>query len=264
MATLKNPLRMAPTPEVPLSKAPLARVVAQVRFPLVVAIEQRDFVAPFQEAIRNDYPILRQQQIQGFLPGTTGLTPQPPQAAWRFSDAARAWLLTLTPEFLALETVAYAGRSDFISRFRDAVSVLGTHVSPKLIDRLGIRYIDRVVGEPMKDIAALLNSEARGILGTPIAADATFSISESMFSLDSDRIIARWGTLAPGSTVDPAALEPVDEPSWVLDLDMYSTETMSFSVEQIAQDTTRFAERIYTIFRWAVTEDFLRLFGGEI
>lgn len=264
MAALENPLRTAPPREVPLARAPLVRVIAQVRFPLVVAIEQRDFIAPFQESIRGRYPILRQQQIQGVLLGTTGLMPQPPQTAWRFSDDTQCWRISLTPEFLALETVAYASRSDFITRFRGAVSALAAHVNPKLIDRLGVRYVDRVAGDTLKDIAALLNPEVRGILGTPIAVDATHSICESMFLLDGDRMIARWGSLPPGATVDPAAIEPINEPSWILDLDMFSAAPTPFSVEQTVQDAARFAERIYTMFRWAVTDEFLRRFGGDV
>lgn len=264
MAAPESPLRTAPPREVPLSNAPLVRVIAQVRFPLVVAVEQRDFVAPFQESIRNQYPILRQEQMQGVLLGPAGLTPQAPQTAWRFFNETNSWRISLTPEFLALETVAYSSRSDFIARFRAAITALAAHVNPKLMDRLGIRYIDRITGDAVKDIVALLNPEVRGILGSPLAVDATHSICESMFSLDGASMIARWGSLPPGGTVDPAAIEPTNQPSWILDLDMFSAAPIPFSVERAVQDASRFAERIYTVFRWAVTDDFLRRYGGEV
>lgn len=264
MASCENPLRSAPPQEVPLASAPLVRVIAQVRFPLVVAIEQRDFVAPFQESIRTRYPILRQEHMQGVLLGPAGLTPQAPQTAWRFSDESNSWRISLAPDFLAIETINYSSRSDFITRFQDAVIALASHVNPKLIDRLGIRYIDRIAGDAMNDIVALLNPEVRGILGTPLAADVTHSICESMFSLDGAGLIARWGSLPPGGTVDPAAIEPINQRSWILDLDMFSSAPMPFSVEQAVQYASRFAERIYTVFRWAVTNDFLRRYGGDL
>ena len=264
MSTPESPLRMAPPLEVPLSNAPLVRVIAQVRFPLVVAIEHRDFVAPFQEAIRGQYPILRQDHMQGVLVSPAGLTPQVPQTAWRFSDETNSWRISLAPEFLALETVAYSSRSDFLGRFREAVSALATHVNPKLVDRVGVRYIDRIVGDAMKDVVVLLRPEVRGILGTPLAADVSHSICESMFSLDGAGMITRWGSLPPGATVDPAAIEPTNQPSWILDLDMFSSGPTPFSVERAVQDAARFAERIYTVFRWAVTDDFLRRYGGKL
>lgn len=264
MTTPESPLRMAPPLEVPLSNAPLVRVIAQVRFPLVVAIEQRDFVAPFQEAIRGQYPILRQDHMHGVLVSPAGLTPQAPQTVWRFSDETNSWRISLAPEFLALETVAYSSRSDFLARFREAVSPLATHVNPKLIDRVGVRYIDRMVGDAMKDVVVLLRPEVRGILGSPLAADASHSICESVFSVDGAGLITRWGSLPPGATVDPAAIEPTSQPSWILDLDMFSSGPTPFSVERAVQDVARFAERIYTVFRWAVTDDFLRRYGGKL
>ncbi len=36
-----------------------------------------------------------------------------------------------------------------------------------------------------------------------------------------------------------------------------------FNVDRIAADARHFAERIYTFFRWVVTDEFLRTYGGE-
>ncbi len=44
--TLLNPLTSALPTEVSLPSAPLVRVVAQVRFPQMLSIEKKDFVAP--------------------------------------------------------------------------------------------------------------------------------------------------------------------------------------------------------------------------
>ena len=100
----------------------------------------------------------------------------------------------------------------------------------------------------------------RGIAGTPVSAQALHALSESMFALDGARLLARWGRLPPDATVDPAAIEP----SWILDLDMFSAEPVPFSTERVLEDAQRFAERIYTFFRWAVTDDFLRRYGGKV
>lgn len=263
MTTSDSPLHRAAPQEVPLPKAPLVRVIAQVRFPLVVAIEQRDFMAPFQEAIRGQYPVLRQEQTQGVLLGPAGLTAQAPQIAWRFSDETNVWRVSLAPDFLALETSAYSSRADFLSRLREAVSALAAHVAPKLIDRLGVRYVDRIVGSSLKDIVTLVAQEVRGIHGTALAAEAAHSVCESVFSLDDAKMLARWGSLPAGATIDPS-IEPANEPSWILDLDMFTASPKPFSVDRTIQDATRFAERIYTFFRWAVTDEFLRRYGGKV
>ena len=136
MLASDDPLGAAPPAEVPLANAPLIRVIAQVRFPLVVAVEQREFIAPFQEAVRARYPVLRQEQTQGLVLSAGGVAPAPAQTAWRFSDLDGHWRVSLTPDFLALETTSYTRRSDFLFRLREVVTALEEHVEPKLVDRL--------------------------------------------------------------------------------------------------------------------------------
>jgi uncharacterized protein (TIGR04255 family) len=264
MSAIVDPLVVSPPAEVPLKNAPLVRVIAQLRFPEILSVEQRDFVAPFQEAIRSTYSVLRQEQTHGILLGPEAVAPAKPQVAWRFSDTAGQWRVSLTPEFLALETTKYTSRGDFFARLKLLAEALGEHVEPVQLDRLGVRYIDRITGDAMDDIAKLVRAEVRGITGTVAATHALHALSESVFELPDARVLARWGCLPPGSTVDPAAIEPAKERSWILDLDMFSTTPMPFGVDHVVAEAQHYAERIYTIFRWAVTDEFLVRFGGNL
>ncbi len=264
MSTILDPLVAPLPPEVPLKNAPLVRVIAQLRFPEILAIEQRDFVAPFQETIRSAYPVLREEQAQGILLGPGGVATAKPQVAWRFSDVAGHWRVSLTPEFLALETTKYVSRSDFFDQLKSLAKALDEHIDPGQIDRLGVRYIDRITGNAVDNIANLIRPEVRGITGTIAATHTVHALSESMFDLSDARVLARWGCLPPGATVDPAAIEPATEKSWILDLDMFSSAPMPFVVDHVVAEAQRYAERIYTIFRWAVTDKFLLICGGKL
>lgn len=51
-----NPFGAPGPDEVPLERAPLVRVIAQLRFPPIVSLGRADFIGPFQEAIRSRYP----------------------------------------------------------------------------------------------------------------------------------------------------------------------------------------------------------------
>lgn len=257
-----DPLVAPPPAEVPLRDAPLVRVIAQVRFPEILAVEQRDFVVPFQEALRATYPVLRQEQTEEMLLSPAGTAASKRQIAWRFGDIDGQWRVSLTPTFLALETTKYTSRFDFFARLRTVVEALDEYVEPKLIDRLGVRYIDRITGVAVDDIARLVRAEVRGITGTVAATHTVFALSESVFELPDARVLARWGRLPAGASVDPAAIEPAAEKSWILDLDMFSASPMLFAVDRVVTEAERFAERIYTIFRWAVTDDFLQRYGG--
>ena len=263
MTSVEDPFVAPPPAEVPLRDAPLVRVIAQLRFPEVLSVEQRDLVAPFQEAIREVYPVLRQEQTQGIVLGLVGASPGKSKIAWRFSDSTSHWRVSLTSEFLALETTSYMSRSDFFDRLRFLAGALKEYVEPSQIDRLGVRYIDRITGLDVNDLAQLVRPEVRGISGTTVGAHAIHALSESAFDLSDARVLARWGSLPENATVDPAAIEPIEEKSWILDLDMFSTAPVPFVIDSVIANAERYAERIYTIFRWAVTDDFLARYGGK-
>jgi len=265
LAEIQNPLA-APLPgEVPLPGAPLVRVIGQVLFPPVLSLESRQFVAPFQEAIRSTYPVLRPEQTQSIVLGPQGVTPGPKQSAWRFSDVEGVWRVSVTPDFVAIETTSYTSRGDFLERFRFVLDAVAEHFEPAIVQRLGIRYIDRVTGDALLDIHELVRPEVLGIMALPFAENASHSLTETLFTLPESReqVFARWGKIPAGATADPNAIEPISEPSWVLDIDMFSHESYAFVPEEIVNNAQRFAERLYTVFRWAVTNDFLRRYGGK-
>lgn len=260
-----NPLIANAPKEVALPKAPLVRVIAQLRFPLIVSIEKRDFIAPLQEALRSSYPVLRVEQTQGIVMGPQGVSPINPQTTWRFNDLTEKWRVSLAPDFVALETTAYVSRKDFIDRFRVVVDALAKHVQPMQTDRLGIRYIDRLEADALNGVNKLVRKEILGVLDTPLSASVRHTLSESLLELPNDALmILRYGQLPPGQTVDRAAIEPVDHASWLLDLDVFTQKSKPFDPAAVIEEVRSFAERSYAVFRWAVTDDFLRLFGGAI
>ena len=264
--TQTDPFTSAIPAEVPLPDAPLVRVIAQVRFPAILSIERHDFIAPIQEAIRSQYPILRAEQTPGLTVGPPGALPRAPQVIWRFADIEGNWRVSLAPDFVAIETTAYRSRKDFFTRFEKLVQALAEQVSPRIVDRLGVRYIDRVTGEAVQNISQLVRHEILGIIATAAAEQAHYTLSESVFTLPelSAQLLARWGLLPTGGTVDPAAIEPFAEPSWILDLDLFRSAPSVFDPEEIVTRARAYAERIYAFFRWVVTDDFLRRYGGQI
>ena len=263
-----TPLSGPPPPEVPLTDPPLARVIAQVRFPLIASVEERKFIASFQEAIRDRYPVLRPEDSRGLVFGPEGILDARSNTSWRFTEASGPWRVTLASEFLALETTRYSSRDDFMQRFRIALQALKDHVDPQVVDRLGVRYIDRVVGRNLTDLPQLVRPEVAGILGSPVSAYVAHAISENAFVLPEGegRVTVRWGRLPARSTVDPGGLDPIDEASWILDTDAFQSfpaGSRELSVDSVVEQARGFTERIYSIFRWAVTDEFLRRYGGE-
>ena len=261
-----NPLIEAPPKEVPLENAPLIRVIAQVRFPAILSIEKKDFVGSFQEAIRDKYPILQPEQTQGLVFGSQGIVQAIPQITWRFVDTTDSWRVSLAPNFLALETTAYSSRSDFLKRLENILIALNESFKPAIVERFGLRYIDRLTGQDATDISLLVKPEIAGIVAAEFREHIHQTINESLFVMPSggEQIVARWGLMSAETTFDPDAIEAISEPSWILDIDMSLSKQREFSAEMLTNEARRFAERIYTFFRWAVKDDFLRRFGGQL
>jgi len=65
------------------------------------------------------------------------------------------------------------------------------------------------------------------------------------------------------SPLAPRAWPPIDAPSWLLDLDMFSEAERRFATATVVADARRYAERLYAVFRWVVADEFLRRYGGE-
>lgn len=255
-------------PEVPLSRAPLVSVIAQVSFPPVMRIQaDPGFVATFQEAIRNDYPNLRSERQLGVLIDPSGLRPADAGTVWRFeAKDPDAWQVTLAPGFVSLSARRYTSRSDLLTRLAVVLHALEAWLHPTACDRVGVRYVDRVTGDQLARLNMLVRPEILGI-----ASDQTqlrdvqlvHAVSDTLFQLeDSSQLRGRWGSVPATLTYDPG-MEPSAQPSWVLDLDHYTARREDFDLAAITGKAALFCERIYTFFRWAVTDAFLDEYGAE-
>lgn len=264
MVTIDDPLTDPPPPEVPLSHAPLVRVIAQILFPEVLSITKPDFVASFQEALRPTYPKLKHGQTQEIIFGPSGAISSKAESVWRFMDNSNSWTISLASNFLAIETTEYTSRSDFLERFKVALVALQEHINPGEVSRLGLRYIDRIEGDALSDIRSLVRDEVSGIAGLPTAESATITVTESHFQLSEATLICRWGQLAKAVTIDPSIIEPMDHASWILDIDMSTSIPSELDIDDVLKRSHHFAERIYTFFRWAVKDAFLVRYGGVI
>lgn len=268
VSTSDNPLVDPPPREVPLIDAPLVRVLAQVRFGQILSIDKGEFIAPFQEAIRKQYPVLNQEKTLLEIRGPHGVLDERATTTWRFFDVSKSWRASLAPDFLALEALegGYSSRDDFIMRFERLLQALEQHIDPQIIVRLGVRYIDRVTGVNLEDLPSLVRAEVTGVLASSMTAQTHQALSESVFTLPADdgRLRARWGLVPARATVDPSAMKPISEPSWILDLDAFTDTPKPLDVKDVTGRARVFAERIYTVFRWVVTPDFLRRYGGDI
>lgn len=256
---------------VALPRAPLIRVIAQVRFPTILAIGDERRVADFQEKIRKLYPVLEATRAPEIVVAAGGIPNVQERPVWRFADKPSdfGWRVSLSPDFLALETRAYHRGHDFLDRFRTLVVSLVETFEPTTVQRFGMRYIDRVTGEGFARLRELIKAPALGILQNEANGNSRLSEAVVHFLTQAElvaaegKINARWGAIPAGGTYDPNNVEQIDEPSWVLDLDMFTTETSAFTRDGLMTTASLFRERIYDVFRMMVEDKFLEFYGGQ-
>jgi uncharacterized protein (TIGR04255 family) len=265
-----TPLMGPPPAEVPLPRAPLARVIAQVRFPEILSIRNPDKVAGLQEELRAAYPILSQDQVANMVLGPQGLSaPRLEESKiWRFADSAveLSWRVSLGTNYVALETGAYRSRADFLDRLAVVLQAVERHFKPAQTQRLGVRHVNRLTGEAAQQVVRLIKPNALGILADTdgLGASVLHFLSEAQLLTEEGQLMSRWGVLPPNGTYDPESLPPLPEQSWVMDFDMSNETPHPFESAEIITSATQFAERVYSVFRAMVTDEFLRFFGGEI
>ena len=115
-------------------------------------------------------------------------------------------------------------------------------------------YIDK--------IEDLFHPAVLGIYKTALGEAADVNMTECLLRAEEGQIQCRWGLLPAGATHDPGIPLPPEGPSWVLDLDMFSSEQMPFDAADLSQVVRSYAGRLYAVFRWMIKDDFLRTFGG--
>ena len=267
---VQTPFDEAPVPEVHLTRAPLSNVVAQVRFPTIASISKETFISDFQEHIRRSYPVTRSEvEISMRITSTNipGAAAQPAEDArtiWRFSHPRDPWHVALSSTSLSLETNRYSDRADFSSRFNHIIKALTQTIAPGTFDRLGVRYVDRVVSPELDRLTELVRRE---ILGVVTQADGvnrpaiSHSFSETLYDLSGSTLRARWGLFPAGTAID-SLVGALDERNWILDLDMFTELPQEFLPETLSELLNDFSAQIYRFFRWAVTPEFLRTFGA--
>lgn len=255
------------TPEVILLAPPLVRVLTQVRFPQFAQFKaDEDRTArQFAAVLAEDFPLYEEGHDTVLTFGPEGpVQSASPSRIWRFRSIDGAWQVSLGAGFLSLDTGAYQRRSHFASRFRSVWERFLSVVQPPYVERLGIRYINRITEASLiTRLPELLTPQILGVAGSEVDGTLTRAVTEATYSYEAGgALVARWGILSPGETLDPM-LTPADSRSWVMDLDSSAVWSpgMSQGADLVAL-VPDLALRCFRFFTQAVTDEFRNAHGG--
>jgi len=254
--------------EVALARAPLVQVLAQIRFANDPDVAEPTRARQLKHRLRDDYPVLRQEPSVEFRLDIGGGSPQRIDSTlWRLHDADAKWHITFTEGFLALTTYEYVSRGDFCERLRHVLTEFLETNDIALLDRLGVRYTDRIDDpEVLGSLDRYVRSEF--LAGASVPLDQGVVLDRSLWEMQfrrTDEVVVSTRSifLPPDVTHDPG-IKPSSGRSWVLDIDVYSESMTRFEPSSIAATAEEYAQQAYKVFRWSVTDDFLKHYGGEI
>jgi uncharacterized protein (TIGR04255 family) len=273
--TVLDLLQLPDVPVVVFERSPLVLTICQCQFTTVLGVNDPSFVAPFQRAIRQSYPVAKQvDQITvgiGFGSGEAKVQEERKASnLWQFSDVEGAWTVVLAPSFLSLETRAYKHFSDFSERLHEVLVALTEHVEPALGTRLGLRYINELRLEPGQADWPI-KSELLGPLAVPgLKEFAVQAMQQLQFRYpDHQGVSIHHGYFPQGTIVQPLPGQTsLDQPFYLLDVDIFrefpipGSSGISMDPDVIGKHVEAFNKAAYRLFRWAITDDYASLIGG--
>jgi len=259
------PFDLAPGEHNRLPGSPLTLVVCQVRFEATPAASDAATVLAIHESLGGkdgQYPILERAQVTPQLPPQVPdmhvVIPQIP-VGWRYRSQDGTWMVTISPDSVALETTtAYTSwDEDFRARLMQLVNTVSERISPAMVHRVGLRYIDQITQPGVDapgDWQPFIAPELLGPLLHPTIGGAIIGAQQQ---LEIDIGDGARCNLRHGLVRDPANAGRL---TYILDTDAFRDEIGSFNVEQIMSDAERFHDVALAIFQTSITPELKSIF----
>jgi uncharacterized protein (TIGR04255 family) len=241
-----------------LADAPLALVLCQVRWPPFSGLqtdEQLRALAPKLSPFMPDYPLVSEAKTVNYLITPEGITTAEAGSVFQWVSIDDVWHVSLSRQFLALYATKYRTYEDMDSRLRSALEVLRDVAGVPLINRVSVRYVNRLSGaDDMLRLNSLVKPGLLGhrALGLPHLQGST---NQATYDVDDAVLQVRSGILPSGQTVDPA-IAPVPGESWVLDLDASQEVRQIFDIDVVARLASRMSDLAYDYFKAVAAEGF--------
>jgi uncharacterized protein (TIGR04255 family) len=240
----------------PLPAAQLKLVVAQVQHErLMAASDAKDALAIGRRL---------DASLEGPRPmATPGMvlqlgTPAEPSAAlnlggWQYVSEGRDWVATVTPDFFSLETLAYGAWPEFRTRLEELTTAVAEVLSPALVQRVGLRYVDelRIAGVVAPaDWAGRIAPSFLGPAHDPEVGPSVTSIQQAVEieGPGGAKVVLRHGTV----------LTAEGRPAYLLDHDCHHDGGRPFGTEELVREYDSLHLLALGVFQRAITGDFYR------
>lgn len=248
-----------------LDNPALPLVLCQVRWPQLTQLQNGlDQAAAAIGSRLDGYPFQDQNQEIAVTITPEGVTSAPGEAIHQWHSADRDWHVSLSRRSVAVYCTSYSSFDEFSDKLAEVLDVVGDSIVIPAVERVGLRYVNRIIDAKVLDgLGKLLDPAVLGLASLEATSgDVTrlTSVNQAVYAVGSDRLVARSAVLSAGETVDPA-IPAVDAPSWVLDLDSARETPGRFDREILVSVAGRLADINYDFFKLVASDEYLTTLG---
>ncbi len=240
-------------------KSPLRLVIGQVRFPIIPRFKQEGFIAPFQEAVRSEYPGFFREPTFTYQLSQTGISQVPGETLWRLSTRDGMWSLVVGESALTLESRRYISMEEFTNRFKSIMGVASEYLGVTERLRLGLRYTNEIRyqgADTLSDWRALLRPEFAGFEASTLLDGRVDHMLQDIQIQRPDGILAIRHGLLNGTVVPPLPQEAsVDGRFYLIDLDYFDATECALDIAATILQMQAYNHIMYRFFRWTLGDD---------
>ena len=255
------PLALPAADSTRLLKSPLEVVVAQIRYEDAPLAGEASVALAIHEMLggpNGPYPDLAPGQTQSVqFTLSQGQAPPAelpaPLPTWRFVSRDAGWTVSLTSNFVALETTRYTTwAGDFRERFAALIDAVATHLRPVFNPRVGVRYIDRIAELKLHSAAEwerYVTPELLGAARHPVLGPAVREAQQQLVvEIDEDiSCNLRHGLISEDDRLD-----------YLMDFDVYRQGVRAFDADDIKQTADTLNDYALRLFQVCVTPELLK------
>jgi uncharacterized protein (TIGR04255 family) len=251
---------------IPLKNPPVYLTLAQVRFNPILKLP--DFLPSIQESFRQaGYPDFERQQIISIqLTAQEGKPPTPTpvqQERFLFGNVEKTHTFILDGQSLTLQSTNYGQFEAFSACFLEGLSIVHVTVKLAFTQRVGLRYLDRVMPQPGESVGQYLVEQVQG-LNSRLGGRPLYSFAEAMNEIGNIKLLSRVaiqeGPLAFPPDIEPGNMRITERfasyvgISAILDNDGFVEGREAFSTKAVAEHLDAIDKVIGTAFKTTATQ----------
>lgn len=180
---------------------------------------------------------------------------------WQLTTEDQHIHVTLMPASLTVQTTDYLRWSTSLRPvLKAALAAVGELRPPSLVQRVGLRYIDRFVDRSVRDAQGWRGRIDDRLLGPVLHPSIGLVTQQSQQQVELRLGENQGALLRHGAFLDPAAGGAT---SYVLDIDVFDAEPQTFDGDELARRAEQLNRTAASLFQASLTAEYLRSLQAE-